>query len=112
MKHELGTVIARRDYFPTRTQSPAPFVTVEIGAPVKSTHADGEYMCSFRIKSPHSEHSQTIYGIDELQALQLALGHIEAHLRSLSSSENLGLHWVGGEEGDLGIRIPEYSKPG
>jgi hypothetical protein len=110
MKHELGTVIARRDYFSAERQNSAPSVVVEIGAPAKSPHADGEYMCSFRIKSSRSEHSQTIYGIDELQALQLALGHAEAHLRRLSSSEGLDLHWVGGVEGDLGIRIPEYFK--
>jgi hypothetical protein len=106
MKHELGTVIARREYFSARNQSSTPFVIVEIGAPAKSPYADGEYMCSLRIRSSRAEHDQTIYGIDELQALQLALGHVEAHLRRLSSSEGLSLHWVGGEEGDLGIRIP------
>jgi|GEM_PF-4498589 len=110
MKHELGTIIARRDYFSAGTEGSTPVAAIEIDAPAKSSAADGEYMCSFRIESFGSERCQTIYGVDELQALQLALGQVEAELLRLSSSKGLGLHWVGGEDGDLGIRIPDYSK--
>jgi hypothetical protein len=41
MKHELGAVIARRNYFSKREKSSAPVVSVEIGAPVKSLHGEG-----------------------------------------------------------------------
>ncbi len=76
--------------------------------PAKSPHADDGYMCSFRLTTPGSERTETVYGIDELQALQLALGDVEAKLKALSSSANLHLHWVGGEDGDMGIRIPTF----
>jgi hypothetical protein len=109
MKHELGTVIARRDYFSARNESATPIVELEIGMPAKSPHADDEYMCSFRLKAPGSERTETVYGMDELQALQLALGYAEAKLKALSSSADLHLHWVGGKDGDLGIRIPAFS---
>jgi hypothetical protein len=109
MKHELGTVIARRDYFSAREESAIPVVRLEIGMPAKSPHAEDEYMCSFRLKVPGSERTETVYGIDELQALQLALGDAEAKLRALSSSADMHLHWAGGEDGDLGIRIPAFS---
>jgi|HubBroStandDraft_6_1064221.scaffolds.fasta_scaffold00208_21 hypothetical protein len=109
MKHELGTVIARRDYFSARNESAASIVKLEIGMPAKSPHADDEYMCSFRLKAPGSECTETVYGTDELQALQLALGYAEAKLRAFSNSADFHLHWAGGEDGDLGIRIPAFS---
>ena len=109
MKHELGSVIARRAYFDVGDMNRTSIVEVEIAAPVKSPHADHEFMCSFRIKSPGSEVTETVYGIDELQALQLALGYVEAKLRRLNTLSGLSLRWAGDEEGDLGIRIPTFS---
>jgi len=104
---DIGSVIATRAYFSARNAGGAPVVTVQIGAPIKSSKAEDEFMCSFRLISPGVEQTQTIYGIDELQALQLALAHVDAHLRRID--KGMGLHWIGGSEGDLGIRIPDYS---
>ena len=63
-------------------------------------------MCSLRLKSTNWERAETVYGFDELQALLLALGYLEAILKRLDSSGNL--RWAGGEAGDLGIRIPTF----
>src|SRR5438067_12043365 len=100
MKHELGNVIAERAYFRAGDNAQTPVVQVEIGMPGRSPHAEGEYMCSYRVKSPTSELTDTAYGIDALQALQLALGAVEARLRNLSRSSELALRWSGDENGD------------
>ena len=109
MKPELGPVIARRRYFDARDVSGAAVVEVEIAAPAKSPHAEDEFMCSFRVKSPTSDRTETVYGIDALQALLLALGYLEAILYRLDRSSGLSLRWVGGEAEDLGIRVPQFS---
>ena len=82
---------------------------VEIGAPARSPFAENEFMCSSRFIYAGSEQSQTAYGIDELQALQLALGDLHAALRRVEGSEGRALRWEGEEVGGLGIRIPNFS---
>jgi hypothetical protein len=110
MQPELGLLIARRNYFSTHDVSRATIVEVEIAAPAKSPHAEDEFMCSFRLKSPISDRTETVYGVDALQALLLALGYLEAILHRLQSSSGLSLSWVGGEAQDFGIRIPKFSE--
>lgn len=107
MKQELSNVIARRKYFRVGDESRTPIVEVEIGKPEKSPQSNEEFLCSIRVKLPNSEQTETVYGIDELQTLQLALGHLGALLLRLDNSSDL--RWVGDETGDLGIRIPEFS---
>lgn len=65
-------------------------------------------MCSFRVKSPHAERTETVYGIDGLQAMLLALGYVEAILSRLEPSLGFKLSWAGGEELGFGIRIPSF----
>jgi hypothetical protein len=108
MKVELGPVIVSRGYFNVGDPSRRTVVEIEIAAPVESAHAQGEFQCSFRMKSPTTDEIETVYGTDTLQALQLALGHLEAALLRLSSSSGLSLRWAGGDPGDLGIRIPKF----
>jgi len=107
MKQELGTVIARRRYFKAGDERQLPLVEVEIGAPAKSPHSKDEFLCSLRVTLADSERTEIVYGIDELQALLLALGYLEAILRRLDCSSDL--RWVGDENGDLGIRIPNFA---
>ena len=108
MKQKLDSVIARRRYMCGLDDNRTQFVEVEVSAPRKSLEADEEFQCSFRVAWPGSEHTETVYGIDELQALQLALGYLEGTLRNLSRSSGLALRWAGGEGGDFGIRIPQF----
>lgn len=107
MVQELGTIIARRAYFGAKTEDAPPVVEVEIGKPLPSPHAADEFMCSFRIRSDGTDRTETVFGIDELQALQLALGYLKAKLRKLSEASYPNLHWVGDQGADFGIRIPE-----
>jgi hypothetical protein len=111
MKQELGTVIARRKYFSVGDKSRSAVLEVEIGIPARSPSADNEFMCSFRIRFGGSERTETVYGIDEMQVLQLALGYLQATLRGLENSSDLALSWAGEETGGLGIRIPNFSDP-
>jgi hypothetical protein len=109
MKHDLGNVIAQRVYFRAGDSTHSAVVQVQIGTPRTSPYAQDEYMCSYRVKSPESDFTDTAYGIDALQALQLALGSVEARLRYLNQSCDLALRWLGDKNGDLGIRIPTFS---
>jgi len=109
MKHKFGPVIAYRRYFVSGDADGATLVEVAVAAPVKSPHREDEFMCSFRVRSPASEQIETVYGIDALQALLLALGQIEASLHSIDRSSVPALRWVGGDAHDFGIRIPSFS---
>jgi hypothetical protein len=105
---QLETVMARRQYFDANDEGKTPIVEVEIGIPLPSPHAPNEFMCSFRIRTAGEGKIETVYGVDELQALQLALGYLAATLRRLSGTLGMKLHWIGDENGDLGIGIPSF----
>jgi len=105
MKYQIGNVIAHRNYFSGKHQQSSPVVEIQIGQPSKSPHAEDEFMCTFRIKFADSDKTDAVFGIDELQALQLALGSIASRLQGLNESHHLELRWDGDENGDLGIRI-------
>ena len=101
--------MASRRYFSALDISRAAVVEVEIAAPAKSPHSEQEFMCSFRMTSSTSVRTETVYGVDALQALLFALGYLEAILPQMESSLALSLCWVGGEAQDFGIRIPKFS---
>jgi hypothetical protein len=44
----------------------------------------------------------------ELQALQLALGYLRAKLQQINEASGAQLRWLGDENGDLGIRLPDF----
>lgn len=106
---EFGTVIARRSYFSSSDQSAKPTVEVEIGTPVSSLANEGEFSCSFRIRSADAELTETVYGADALQALQLVLGYLKLKLQMLGRDSGKPLRWMEGEASDLGINIPDFT---
>lgn len=95
MNHQLGIVIARRHYFDAEGEGKTPIVEVEMGIPQPSPHAPDEFMCSFLIRTKAGDKIETVYGIDELQALQLALGHLARHVATSEwhSRSALALAW-------------------
>jgi len=107
MAEELGPTIARRSFFRAGDESRTPVVEVEVCVPLPSPHMAGEWMCSFRIKAEGSVRNEVVFGIDELQALQLALAYLRAKLRQINEASGSQLRWLGDENGDLGIRLPE-----
>jgi hypothetical protein len=108
MAEELGITIARRSFFRRDDESQTPVVEVEVCAPLPSPHLAREHMCSFRIKSGGLMRTETVFGIDELQALQLALGYLRAKLQKINQASGSQLRWLGDENSDLGIRLPEF----
>ncbi len=112
MKPESPPVIARRSYFSAPDVERVKVVEIEIFAPTKSPHREDEFMCSFRVKSPISDRTETVYGIDPLQAVLLALGYLEFILHSVESTSGMSLAWDGGAHQDFGIRIPKFLRKG
>ncbi len=113
MKNEsLGTVFATRNYFKLGDESRSPVVKVELAKPRPAPDAldELEFVCPYRISSGGSTQVDSATGIDELHALFLALASINSKLYRLSKSLGFPLAWVGGEHGDLGIRIPDFVK--
>ena len=107
MNAKLGPVIASRRYFRAGDVNPEVVVDVEIAAPVKSPDSDA-FICSVRVNSPTADRIETVHGIDELQALLLAMGYLQAILHELEKSSIGSLNWAGGEAQDYGIRIPQF----
>ena len=104
MTEKVGKLIARRVY--SSAVNTAATIQVELFAPLPSPHRQDESMCSFRIISPpESDEVKTTFGLDEFQALQLALRSIHVRLRILNDASGLQLRWIGDEHGDLGMLI-------
>ena len=103
MTEKVGKLIARRVY--SSAVNAAAKIEVELFAPLPSPHRQDESMCSFRIISPESDEVKTTFGLDEFQALQLALRSIHVRLRILNEASGLQLRWIGDEHGDLGMLI-------
>jgi hypothetical protein len=77
MSERVGKLIARRVY--SSAVNAAVKIEVELFALLQSPHHQDESMCSFRIISPETDEIKTSFGLDEFQALQLALRNI--HVR-------------------------------
>ena len=107
MNKTIDVIIARRSYFEVGGKNESPVLQAELGAPVLSRSEPEEYMCSFRITSSESEHIETAYGIDELQALQLALRGLKVSLQLFSDSSRNGIRWAGSKIADIGIGLPD-----
>lgn len=86
---ELGTVIARREL---RTGDDKP-VIVSLGAPVP--YPGGDYCCPVHVEGIGDGQVRPIVGIDEMQALWLALKFAGAYVA------DKGLTWLNGD--DLGF---------
>lgn len=65
-------------------------------------------MCSYRVNSENATKTEIVYGIDELQALQLALADLKATLDRLNKASGYQFRWLEDESTDLGMRIPDF----
>jgi hypothetical protein len=78
---------------------------VQIGKPCP--FPDGkDYYCPYQITGLVDGKVRYAAGIDAVQALQLVMGIIGAHLYSRNQSCGGRLRWEGDEGGDLGFPIP------
>jgi len=102
MKIDLGEIIATRKLRLKNDLTGDPVVEVLLGRPRKAPKSSD--MCvPYAIRYSHVEKSQYAIGIDEFQALQLALGILDAELVAFQRQLGVELVWEGGKEGDLGF---------
>lgn len=72
--------------------------------------ADGDdFRCDYRIVFPTRERRFHAYGVDEVQALTLAMQHAHVDLLSAPERQNEKLLWLDME--DLGLPLPSGLKP-
>jgi hypothetical protein len=105
----IGTSIVTRKYFRAGDRQKTPIVEVEIGKPEPSPFAAGEFICAFRISEGGNTKLESTFGIDEMQALLLALSAVKSQLSLLNQNLNGSLRWLGDENGDLGFSLRDYS---
>jgi len=107
-ENKLTEVIARRKYFSPTTE--ALVAAIEIEKPRPVADVSDEFVCQFRIRRPNSEVVRSTHGIDELQALLLALSYIKSEMNMLRSSVGSDFRWIGGDVGEIGIEVPDLAK--
>ena len=73
---------------------------------------DHEFACAFEITGLATEVRRSVRGIDAVQALQLAMQAIGAHLYLSAEYGSARLAWgdVGGNPKDLGFPVPDALK--
>jgi hypothetical protein len=67
----FGRCVAQRAYYSRSTESRVRKVTVEIGTPAPVP--DSDWSCRVRVKGLSNAVNRTVFGIDSVQALSLAL---------------------------------------
>jgi len=93
----LGTIIASR----TLREADGARVTVQFGRPRRS---DKDWLCPFRIVGLSNDVVHRAYGVDSLQALQLAIDAARAMVRSCGRP----LDWLGQSDLGFGRTVPGF----
>jgi hypothetical protein len=70
-------------------------VDLQIGEPFPDTLEGGDWACSFQIEGAGLRVSQTMYGVDSLQAFMFAVQAAEAHLLRLERLRGGRIEWLG-----------------
>ncbi len=65
------------------------FLRVQIGRPVRDPDPKRDWYCPIRIRGMGKDRAHVFYGIDSLQALQMALCILDAEVRSFAGSMSL-----------------------
>jgi hypothetical protein len=95
MPLKLGRVVGERvlTYGPKGRQR----IIVRVGTPRQDDSRT--WLCAFQISGPRGSRIHAAYGVDAIQALQVALEGIRFHL----ARQRVRATWVGGEKGDPGF---------
>jgi hypothetical protein len=95
MPVKLGKVVGERvlTYGPKGRQR----IIVRVGTPRRVDPRT--WLCAFQIAGTRSSRVDAAYGVDALQALQVAFEGIRFHL----ARQRIRATWVGGEKGDPGF---------
>lgn len=73
----------------------------------KPTAWDADYKCSFKITWPDREKILHGAGVDEIQALLLAMQHAHLYLLTSSDWKSGKLSWLGDRSSGLGLPLPD-----
>ena len=98
-------VIARRELVALGRDGERRSVEVRLGKPTPSDRGGGggggggEWTCAVQIVGLGPERIKEAFGVDSVQAIQLALRLATIDLHSLASANSLRLEWLGGEIG-------------
>jgi len=92
-------VIARRELAALGRDGERRAVEVRFGKPTPSGRLGGEWGCPVQIIGLGPERIKDAFGVDSVQAIQLALRLATVDLHSLASANALRLEWLGGEIG-------------
>jgi hypothetical protein len=98
---DIGHLIASRKLELTENNSTRS-VTIKIGKPQKFVDGD-DYYCPFQVIGLGDEKINWSGGIDEVQALLLALEQIGLYLIESEEYKQGKLSWVGSDKGNLGF---------
>lgn len=83
---------------------------VNVYEPFEDEQPGGDWGCTFSISGAGIDVSQTMYGVDSLQALLHSVKGLEAHLLYLKRTLAAEITWLGME--DLGFFSPDPIHPG
>lgn len=101
---QLGRVIAQRVY-QLQTEVGIRPVTLRIGQPVPDPDPDGDWVCPVEFRgAPRGQlpaGTQSVHGVDALQAIVLAVGYAQRELLQLQRRYPEKLTWLGSP--DLGL---------
>jgi len=100
ISNKLTDVIATRKLYFLDDQKKE--IAVLIGRPQRQPDSS-DYYCSFQVLGLGDEKARRAIGIDEVQALQLAMKMIGAYLDRLNKDSGGKLKWEGDETGDVGF---------
>ncbi len=106
-KHRVANAIAVRRF--TVADEPGREVVLTIGKPRPDPKPGGAWMCSVLIEGIPKERRRNIYGVDAIQALQLALTYARHEL----DASGLALTWRDPHApGDIGLPLSAPSTYG
>ena len=100
MSTELGDVIATRKLY--RLDDPGAAIIIKFGKPQRTPGHD-DFFCPTQIVGIGDERVESTYGIDAVQALQLAMKWMGASLVRLNAEVGNTLRWEGDENGSYGL---------
>ncbi len=103
--NDIGAAIATRRYFVAGDQDNETKIEIQIGKPQPFPNTV-DFFCPVQLKGSGINKLSYAAGVDEVQALQLALKLIGAELDIINKEYQGTLRWIGNEDGDLGF--PRY----
>ncbi|HTD21961.1 MAG TPA: hypothetical protein VK738_04870 [Terriglobales bacterium] len=99
---DIGAAIATRRYFVVGDRHNETKIEILVGKPQPFPNAS-DFFCPVQLKGAGINKLSYAAGVDEVQALQLALKLIGAELDILNKEYQGTLRWIGNEDGDLGF---------